>query len=629
MAGIKDIRKGLTGTLSKFIVGSIIVTFSLFFGWGTVFSSSEVNKVASVNETILDIYDLDFEIRNQKYFLNKRFEEQDFEIEEDLIRELSLESIIRRALVLDYLESSGIEISDKLAYLQIAKDENFLLEGNFSKQRFESVVRSLGHIPNKYLQRIKEDILLDHWQKGLGQSSFITEKEINKLLELTSQTRDVTFLKLKIEDFKKDINPTKEQSREYYENNRMLFQNSQKANIRYVELSKEELRENFSISEEELKEEYQAYVEEFDTTVRRTASHLMIQITNDRQEALSLIEELRQRIISGEDFSALVRKFSEDEGTRNNGGDLGVSDGSNFPPEFEKALQGLAVNEVSMPVELEGSVHLLKLTNLQVPIPENFSDIKDRLKEDLVENFISLEFTDLLERASDLVFSIDSLEIIGETLNKQISETGISEINGFEEPINNPKLLEKIFNDQDLQLGALSEVVELSDNLAVIFQVDEFIDKEIKPFEEVAELVKTSLVNIQSKERLNKKAAEFMARLEAGETLVQLAKEGNFESDSYKGVTRNSSLLARPTLQDLFDLPRSSQGKVAASDLSNGDKVLLKFTKINTEKNDLLETEISSFRDFLLEERKLSELSSLQDSLKENANIVKKNLSSS
>jgi len=629
MAGIKDIRKGLTGTLSKFIVGSIIVTFSLFFGWGTVFSSSEVNKVASVNETILDIYDLDFEIRNQKYFLNKRFEEQDFEIEEDLIRELSLESIIRRALVLDYLESSGIEISDKLAYLQIAKDENFLLEGNFSKQRFESVVRSLGHIPNKYLQRIKEDILLDHWQKGLGQSSFITEKEINKLLELTSQTRDVTFLKLKIEDFKKDINPTKEQSREYYENNRMLFQNSQKANIRYVELSKEELRENFSISEEELKEEYQAYVEEFDTTVRRTASHLMIQITNDRQEALSLIEELRQRIIFGEDFSALVRKFSEDEGTRNNGGDLGVSDGSNFPPEFEKALQGLAVNEVSMPVELEGSVHLLKLTNLQVPIPENFSDIKDRLKEDLVENFISLEFTDLLERASDLVFSIDSLEIIGETLNKQISETGISEINGFEEPINNPKLLEKIFNDQDLQLGALSEVVELSDNLAVIFQVDEFIDKEIKPFEEVAELVKTSLVNIQSKERLNKKAAEFMARLEAGETLVQLAKEGNFESDSYKGVTRNSSLLARPTLQDLFDLPRSSQGKVAASDLPNGDKVLLKFTKINTEKNDLLETEISSFRDFLLEERKLSELSSLQDSLKENANIVKKNLSSS
>ena len=137
MAGIKDIRKGLTGTLSKFIVGSIIVTFSLFFGWGTVFSSSEVNQVASVNETTLDVFDLDFEMRNQRYFLNQRFEGQDLEIEEELIRELSLESIIRRALVLDYLENQGIEISDRLAYLQIAKDENFLLDGKFSKQRFE------------------------------------------------------------------------------------------------------------------------------------------------------------------------------------------------------------------------------------------------------------------------------------------------------------------------------------------------------------------------------------------------------------------------------------------------------------------------------------------------------------
>ena len=55
----------------------------------------------------------------------------------------------------------------------------------------------------------------------------------------------------------------------------------------------------------------------------------------------------------------------------------------------------------------------------------------------------------------------------------------------------------------------------------------------------------------------------------------------------------------------------------------------LKFTKINNEENDLSESEISSFRDFLFEERKVSELSILQNSLKENASIVRKNLSGS
>ena len=363
----------------------------------------------------------------------------------------------------------------------------------------------------------------------------------------------------------------------------MLFQNKQKANIKFIELSKEKIRNINSIDEEELKKEYQAYLGDFDTTVRRAASHLMIKVTTDRQQqdALSLIEGLRQRIVSGEDFSSVVMEFSEDEGTRNNGGDLGVSDGSNFPPEFEEALQDLAVNEVSMPVLLEGSIHLLKLTNLQEPIPESFDKIKTRLKEGLEENFISLQFTDLLERSSDLVFSMDSLEIIGESLNIPIEETGIMELDSFQQPINSSKVLGQIINDENIQLGALSEVIELSEDQAVIFQVDEFIDKKIQPFEEVAELVERSLVNMQSKELLNKKAVEFMTRIEAGETLSQLAKEGNFESDSYKSITRDSSLLTRPVLQDLFDIPRSNQGKVIASDLPSGDKVLLKFTRIN------------------------------------------------
>ena len=45
--------------------------------------------------------------------------------------------------------------------------------------------------------------------------------------------------------------------------------------------------------------------------------------------------------------------------------------------------------------------------------------------------------------------------------------------------------------------------------------------------------------------------------------------------------------------------------------------------------NNLSETEINTFKDFLFEERKVSELSILQNSLKENASIVRKNLSGS
>ena len=65
MAGIKTIRDNLTGTFSKIIVGAIAVTFAMFFGWGTMFSNSDVNIIASVNGEKIDLYD--FENKFQKY----------------------------------------------------------------------------------------------------------------------------------------------------------------------------------------------------------------------------------------------------------------------------------------------------------------------------------------------------------------------------------------------------------------------------------------------------------------------------------------------------------------------------------------------------------------------------------
>lgn len=628
MAGIKDIRKGLGGTFSKIIVGSIIVTFSLFFGWGTVFSSSNVNTVALVDGKKLDVYDLDFEMRNQRYFLNKRFEGEEFSPDEELLRNLSMQSIIRRALILNYLNDKGAEISDGLAFLNISEDENFLLEGKFSKQRFESVVRSLGYIPGEYLERVKQDILLDHWQRGIGGSSFITEREIERNLNLSSQTRDISFLKLKLEDYKKNINPLKQKVLNFYSENEHLFQTNEMAKVRFIELSTNKLKNNLSISNEELQEEYQAYLQDFDTTIRRTASHLMINITEDRDEdaALTLAKKLRQKIDEGEEFNSLISEFSEDEGTKNSEGNLGISDGTNFPPEFEKALTKLELNEISQPIILDKSIHLLKLSNIQVPVPESLESIKSKLTEQLQESYISSQFADLLENASDLIFSSNSLDVIGETLSLPIRETKVMERSNFKDPINDPRILEKIFNEVDIKKGTISEVVELSSDRALIFQVKEFFNKQTQPFEEVSKKAQEGLKNELAKKKITVKAQDLSSRLAAGESFSQLAQEEDLESDTYKGVTRNSSLLSKIVLRDLFDIPRSSKGVIASSNLLSGDRVIFRLNGINDEQISLGDEEITTFKNFLFEERKISELSQLQILLEDSADITTKNL---
>ena len=56
MAGIKQIRDNLDSPFVKVLVAAIVITFALFFGWGTVFSSSDANTVATVNGKKIDLY---------------------------------------------------------------------------------------------------------------------------------------------------------------------------------------------------------------------------------------------------------------------------------------------------------------------------------------------------------------------------------------------------------------------------------------------------------------------------------------------------------------------------------------------------------------------------------------------
>ncbi len=72
---------------------------------------------------------------------------------------------------------------------------------------------------------------------------------------------------------------------------------------------------------------------------RVRAEHILIsaQMNDavDRQRALELAKELRERILRGEDFATLAREYSNDPGSSQRGGDLGYQIRGTFEDPFE------------------------------------------------------------------------------------------------------------------------------------------------------------------------------------------------------------------------------------------------------------------------------------------------------
>ena len=139
------------------------------------------------------------------------------------------------------------------------------------------------------------------------------------------------------------------------------------AKVKYIELSSKNLEEDVSIGESALREEYDLYLENFDTSVKKTISHLMLNIDEgeNKSEVIALAKELKSQVTAGSNFLELVKEYSDDEGTKDNGGELGVTDGSVFPPEFEEVIALMEEGSLSDPVELDESIHLLLLKDTQ------------------------------------------------------------------------------------------------------------------------------------------------------------------------------------------------------------------------------------------------------------------------
>ena len=625
MAGIQTIRDNFDSLFTKIIVGAIIIAFSLFFGWGTMFSNSDADAVAFVNGNKIDLYDLDLEMARVQSILNQRFDDPDFNVEDEVLKALAINSLIRDSLVLDFLESNEVKVSNLTAYKLLAKSEVFQDEGKFSLQKVDTFARQNGFLPGKYLESIRDDIALNFWRVGLGDSYFITPNEVNQNLRLASQTRDITFLKLDKSEMEKNLEIAEDNVQDFYNKNSSLFQTEEKAKIQFIQISLEDLRNSESINKEAVQEEYQAYLETFDSTIRRSASHLMVNITleRDKEEAISLANDLRKKSESGENFENLITEYSEDEGTKNSSGFLGVSDGNAFPPEFELALEGLSEGEISQPVVLENSVHLIKLTDIQKPVPEKYEAIKEKIEEDLMEEIAYQEFSDLLELATDLTFSLDNLESLAEELTLEIitkDSFSRTEAEGvFKERI----LLDIIFNNSTIKAGRLSELIEVDDQNAIILEVVDFQEQETKPFEVVREEAKANLIDNLSKEKINSLQLKILSQLEKGISLEDVSKENKIKAKTYKSLTRDSSLFTRSVLFEIFNEPRSNSGKFFSSvSFANGDILIFRLDEVQDSSQEVVGEQKDSFETFFLEERSESGLVDLQVAMQEAASIV-------
>ncbi len=135
-----------------------------------------------------------------------------------------------------------------------------------------------------------------------------------------------------------------------------------------------------------------------------TASHILVDTKDmksqeDIDKAKAKIESIKKELDEGADFAELAKKYS-DCPTGKTGGDLGAfpRHGAMVEP-FAAAAFATEVGKISEPVKTEFGYHLIKVTEHNPAKNINYSEVKDRVREEMLAKEMNNLIQDLREKA--------------------------------------------------------------------------------------------------------------------------------------------------------------------------------------------------------------------------------------
>tara|TARA_B100001093_G_scaffold69043_1_gene59411 strand:- start:42682 stop:43929 length:1248 start_codon:yes stop_codon:yes gene_type:complete len=323
--------------------------------------------------------------------LNKKYDEYliNFQINnpnsstppEKIVREQILERLILVELQLQRAKRAGVRISDQelTQYIgRIAAANNLSLKDFIEKIKADRTVES-------FRKEIRQQLILSRVQRGLvGPKVFISDQELKNFIDST-EGQNLILVEYKIQEILVKSEKSASLVLEKLSNGDTFSSLVEEFNeaelskeIQWVRLSQlpslfADKVKNMSIDSVEgplesgagyhflkIKDKRGDTVKIEDQLLAR---HILIQTSEirNRKQATSLLEEIKKRIDDGEDFSVLARLYSDDPGTKLDGGDLGWSTSNAYDKKFKEVLDSADLNEVSEPFESSFGFHILEV----------------------------------------------------------------------------------------------------------------------------------------------------------------------------------------------------------------------------------------------------------------------------
>ncbi|MGV8917162.1 MAG: SurA N-terminal domain-containing protein [Pseudomonas sp.] len=580
---LQNIRDNSQGWIAKTIIGVVMALMALT-GFDAIFRATSTSQdAAKVNGEEITTNELTQAVETQRRQLAQQLG-KDFDpslLDDKMLRDSALKGLVDRKLLLQGAADSKFAFSEASLDAQILQTPEFQVDGKFSADRFDQVIRQLGYTRMQFRQIMAQEMLIGQVRAGLAGSSFVTDAQVDAFAHLEKQTRDFATLTLTADT--SAVKVTDDEVKKHYDEHAKEFMSQEQVVLDFIELKKSSFFDQVTVKDADLQAAYQKEISGL--AEQRRAAHILIEV-NDKvsdAQAKSKVEEIEARLAKGEDFAALAKELSQDPGSASKGGDLGYAGQGVYDPAFEKALYELKKDQVSAPVRSTFGWHVIKLLGVEAPAVPSFASLKDKLTHELKAQQVEQRFVDAMKHLEDTSYEASDLSQPAQELGLKVQTTAPFGREGGEGIASNRAVIQAAFSREVLEEAANSGALELDPETAVVVRVKEHRQPEQLPLEAVSAAIRTQLIKNHASDTVKVKGEALLAGLRDGKIPLAAKQEGQ----SWKvleAATRNQEGVDPAVLQALFRMPKpEGKDKPVYSSLktADGSFVIVRLNGVN------------------------------------------------
>jgi len=444
----------------------------------------------------------------------------------------------------------GFKVSDEDLAVGIRQTIPTLFqEGKFAgKDAYAQVLAQQNMTIPQFEEDMARQLLITKMRNVALEGTVVTPQEIEQEYRRRNDKVKIEYVKVNGDKLRSEVQATPDELRKYYEANKLAYQVPEKRDLGIVIVDQAKLEQTIQPTDADLLRVYSDNKDTYRLPERVNVRHILLK-TNDKDpksdaavkaKADDLVKQLRK---PGANFAEMAKKYSDDPGSKDKGGEYdGVVRGQ-MVPEFEKAAFSLKVNEISDPVKTTYGYHIIQLLAHEQAQLKPFNDVKAQLAAEYKKQRVN----DLMQQLSDKVQAALTKDPLHP--DKVAADLGVQYVKadhvGPGDPL--PEVgVNKDFEDavSSLKKGEVSQPVPLTGNtkMAVAVCTGDTLPHPAG-FEEVQSKVHDALVNNKLSKLIDQKATQLVEKARAnGGDLAAAAKSMGLEVKTSDAVDRAGAI---------------------------------------------------------------------------------------